>query len=90
MIFKHVSRAAQICSAHCNANILPNLTNQNSSFHILVRHGRSVNTMLDYYAEQLLAREESGLEVVKEKNPKFLYLYLLENLGKLLKGKMPD
>ena len=42
------------------ANILPNLTNQNSSFHIFVRHEKSVNTVLDNCAAQLLAREESG------------------------------
>ncbi|XP_065061735.1 ornithine decarboxylase-like isoform X4 [Rhopilema esculentum] len=48
MIFKHVARAAQICRALGYANILPNLTNQNSSYHIFVRHEKSVNTMLDY------------------------------------------
>ena len=52
--------AAQIYRALCYENILPNLINQSSSFHIFVQHEKSVNTMLDCCAAKLLAREERG------------------------------
>ena len=50
----------QICRVLCDANNLPNLTNQGSSFQIFVWHKKSGNTMLYYCTIQLLAREESG------------------------------
>ena len=73
MIFKHVACAAQICRAPCYANVLPNLTNQYSSFHIFVRHEKSAGK--GWQANAGKGRECMRLEVVKKNNPNFLYLY---------------
>ena len=83
MIFRHVARAAQKCRALCYANILPNLTNQNLSFHIFVRHEKSVKTMLDYLDYK--GRKWTRLKIVKEKNPNF-FVHMEEMLRKCTRG----